>query len=635
MKRTSERDQREIPLNGEPNGNANQQDPLEQWRAIRDAGHDLPPALSELIDSALEAQPLFKTDSVLQSLRFADYDIDAGIGEFVDNSVEAKAKNVWVYVKPTKIAEGRRGVDVVGEVAIVDDGNGMSPETQRKSLVLGESVRVPSTDGRRGIGRFGVGMTMGAISLAKRIDVYTRTDPSTPFTHVYLDLDEVRDGAQRQIPVPEAKWPPEEYAKLLEGSSGTIVVLTKCDRLQRAVGYGKGREGKPIPASTQIEGIPHYLGRTFRKFIQGGLNITFSDGEAQKPVYLHDPLYMMGPTYWDATNEIPDAKAEQQGETIRIGLEVPGEEGEKAEVLVKISLLPKEWRLKKGAGGVEFARQRRIDENEGISVLRADREVLYGKVEYILGKRGQSAYIRPDRWWGMEISFPPELDDYFHVRFIKRGAEPVPSLRDKIRDEVWKSIEGLRAQIQKDWDVSDRQKGAEEGVFAEAEEAMAKAERKLPSGKRGANRTPEQTNKALDKLAEESRKGKYGGGKERTKEERKEELAKKPYSIVPVEYPASVFFDPEFLPGRIIVRLNVNHPFYKEVFAPLCGSIETLTDESDIMDGAETDHQRLARKAFLLVLMSFAKAESFFDDETLMNNLRSQWGMTLASALTE
>lgn len=59
-----------------------------------------------------------------------------------------------------------------------------------------------------------------------------------------------------------------------------------------------------------------------------------------------------------------------------------------------------------GAGGNTEARKRKIDRNEGVSILRADREVFYGHVPYITGKKGEAKSDDKDRWWGCEISFP-------------------------------------------------------------------------------------------------------------------------------------------------------------------------------------------------------------------------------------
>ena len=48
----------------------------------------------------------------------------------------------------------------------------MAADALSKCLVLGESLRPKGQS--QGIGRFGVGMTLGSISLARRVEVYSR-----------------------------------------------------------------------------------------------------------------------------------------------------------------------------------------------------------------------------------------------------------------------------------------------------------------------------------------------------------------------------------------------------------------------------------------------------------------------------
>jgi hypothetical protein len=70
-----------------------------------------------------------------------------------------------------------------------------------------------------------------------------------------------------------------------------------------------------------------------------------------------------------------------------------------------------------------------------------------------------------------------------------------------------------------------------------------------------------------------------------------------------------------------------------------------MSEDSDINAGAETIEQRRVRRAIMLLLLSYAKAESFFgpstlsatagDDEApaqLLENVRYQWGLALGAA---
>lgn len=582
----------------------------------------MPAAIDAAITAMHDKVFPVRLDRMLESLRYAEYDMAHGIAEAVDNSTEAGASDIWVDTQNEEKASGSKTIEVISKVAITDNGEGMSEDVLQRCLVLGESLRAPKPGNRKGIGRFGVGMTLGAISLGRRVEVYSRTTPDEPFLYTYIDLDEIGKKEQVFIPKPEPKDPPLKFQKKLAKSSGTVIIISKCDRLQIA----EVTDDKPVPASEHMKPLMVYLGRTYRKFIDAGRRFWLND----EKVYLHDPLYVMGPTFPESKAGKPDPKAEDKG-TDEIELSIPGKPAETAKVKLKLTLLPKEWRSVKNAGASPLAKERKIPENEGVSILRAEREVLYGSVPYILGVKGQARSLEIDRWWGLEISFPPELDDYFHVRYIKRGAEPIVSLRDSIRGKIAKAVEEMRKTIQKDLRGSDpATQNKQQGVFADAEASMAEAAAKLSSSKRGSNKTEAQADEELNLVAQAD----VSAPTPEEKEKKKEELKKKPFSIVPVTYPKNVLFDTEHILGRIIVKLNVEHPFYKDVFEPLCGTVASMTEDSDLMQGAETEQKIATRKALLLLILSYAKAESTFEgNEEVLENLRSQWGISLATAL--
>ncbi|MFB6367188.1 ATP-binding protein [Paenibacillus elgii] len=572
----------------------------------------------------MEGLFLIRPQNMFESLRNAEYDMESGLSEIVDNGVEAGASNIWIYTKSEKrkIGTSSKETEVLSEIVVIDNGTGMSPEVQNRSLVLGDTFRPAKPDGSRGIGKFGVGLTLGGISLARRIEIYTRDVKSNAFTFTYLDLNEIKKEKQKSVPTPIFSKPPAEYANKLEGSTGTIVILKDCDRLMI-----DPVKGKAIQASEQIAGLAYYLGRTYRKFIYGGLNIDLN-GEK---VYLHDPLFRLGPTRFDMKNPQPDLKATLWGKTESIPLEIPRSGGKTANIQITMTLLPKEWRKERGDGNRAFAVERKIPDNEGISILRANREVLYDAVPYIIGTRGQAKFLDIDRWWSCEISFPPELDEYFTVRYIKRGAEPIKPLKEQIRGVIGPIVKDLRIQIQNDFNKEKEKKVQETNVFADAENAMSEADKTQPRGKRGSTVTQEDYQQQLDQIAEQT------VGDKKAKEEKKKELEEKPYSIVAVNLPEMFFFETVHMLGKTVVKLNINHPFYKSVFEPLCGTIESMDEDSDVNDGTVTEEQRKIRQAFMLLLLSFAKAESFFEDsdqQKLINSVRNQWGIFLGNVIS-
>lgn len=568
--------------------------------------HKLVPSGQRAPDSPVA---LIRTDRMYDSLRYNDYSAQNGLGEIVDNSIDAGAANIDVMFTSEKVRQPgkKRVTDAITEIAVIDDGSGMNAGILHRCLALGESIRMTNA---RSMGRFGVGMTLGSISLARRIEVYSRTRGDENFHYTFIDLDDIRQGKLVSIPVPVEQEPPGKYAGLLDRSSGTILILKKCDRID-----------------SNFDDFSYYLGRTYRKFIERGLKIKLNGSL----VYLHDPLYIAGPTIFDQQRLEKEGVTEPKSTSLgdkRITLDIPDSPGKTADVIIRMSLLPKQWRAEAGAGGSAEAKKRKIDKNEGVSILRAGREVLYKHVPYITGKRGEARSLDIDRWWGCEISFPPELDDYFQVKYIKRGAEPVPSLRDQIREAISDTVETARKMIQEDWAKEKTAEDARAGAFGRAEKTMAHTEISLPKSKKGKNLKKHEDEKRLDTLASAA----LGEDKDdiAKKEKKKVEIRQKPYSIELVSYPRTTLFEPVYLLNNIIIKLNVNHPFYAKVLQPLCGNLEETAGEAPAVRQMQQD----IKNAILLLLFAYAKAESMYDNhDSVFEGLRTQWGIALTAAL--
>lgn len=564
---------------------------------------------------------LIRVDTIYESLRYNEYSPENGMGEIVDNSVEAGATCIDVRITRVKQQGKGRPKTRIAEIAVIDNGCGMDSDTLSKCLALGESIR-PANRGRLGIGRFGVGMTLGSISLASRVEVYSRANTDGNFLYTYIDLDEIKNRELEYIPVPSPKTPAKEYGTLLDGQTGTIVILKECDRVD-----------------SDIEGLANYLGRTYRKFIERGVKITLgarmaSDIEfSTEQVYLHDPLYIAGPTKFDAENRQAgkpmDPKAVDWG-TIRITKEIEGRPGETADVVIRLTLLPEEWRMFEGSGGSPEAKKRKIHENEGVSILRADREVLYGHVPFITGAKGASRALDIDRFWGCEISFPPELDSYFQVRYIKRGAEPVEGLKEQIRTEIMKYIPSARKLIRELFAKNEAATNQAKNAFENAENAMAGISHNLPVGISTKNMSQAEEDDKLDLAAKESLDTKRIAPQDQkqAEEKKKEELRSKPYSVEPVSYPKSFFFETVHTPKSLIIKLNANHPFYEKIMKP-------LAEEGDSVEC--NARNRKTWDAMLMMLFAYAKAETMFDAQytPVFEQLRTQWGAFLAAVIED
>jgi anti-sigma regulatory factor (Ser/Thr protein kinase) len=147
---------------------------------------------------------LVAVGNFIRSVRESGYkSIATALAELIDNSLQARAKNIRVYIaEETK--DSRTGM----VIAVFDDGDGMSLEQIGTALQFGGTDRF---DSRVGMGRFGMGLPMSSLSQARRVDVYSWRS-LRQIAHGHLDVDEiVANGEKSTIcstwsPLP--RWAP-------------------------------------------------------------------------------------------------------------------------------------------------------------------------------------------------------------------------------------------------------------------------------------------------------------------------------------------------------------------------------------------------------------------------------------------
>lgn len=349
--------------------------------------------------------PLVESGAALESMRNSDFDVCSAYGEVIDNSIQANATDIRVLLdyKPSLAGHRREPIQFI---AFGDNGDGMEREVLHRCLQLGYSSRY---NDRSGIGRFGVGATLAAINQCQRIELYSKTKGSKDWLYTYVDLEEIaaRPPKMSSIPEPKPKAIPANMKHLVHEQNGTLVIWTKYDR-------------QPDDATDIKDEFVIWAGRTYRKKIWGGVDITLND----EKIFAIDPLYLKT----DKTRFPNDPKGiAYEPMTFDWPIPIEDQNGKKktSKISIQMSLLPQEFRPMRGAGSTNVAKERAIPQNEGISILRNDREVFHGHIPYWPG----GSFEEIDRWWGCEISFHAELDREFTVKNIKRGAIPAKVLK--------------------------------------------------------------------------------------------------------------------------------------------------------------------------------------------------------------
>lgn len=544
-----------------------------------------------LVDNAL----------ALKSMRSSDFDAYSAYGEVIDNSIQAGAKNIKIQVD-YQPRSGKQ-FEAINKITFVDDGHGMDFDVLHRCLQLGYSTRY---NDRAGIGRFGVGMTLGAINQCKRVEVYSRIG-SGDWGYVYIDLSEIEQSADRNspagIPEPRSAKIPADLIALVPSGPGTVVVWSKYDNQQER-------------ASTIIREMHKWLGRTFRKFIWEGVKITVNG----TTVHAIDPLY--GRTDFTA---FPDDPKSEVFAPIEFTYPIPNEDiqpGGPTESLISIrmSLLPLEFRKVAGSGGSADAKARHIPDNEGISILRNGREVFYGHIPYWPG----AAFAEIDRWWGCEISFDAVLDKVFMVKNIKRGAVPIPLLKQLIYEKINPTRKTCVEKVQEVWSAEKAQRLSEKNSavdtgHSEAEEVVSKTR---------TARTQIDKDKDLDLEARKLADLLEADATDRERSAWATKFKSQPFTIHEHSWKGTTFLDPKFLGGTAVIEYNMQHVFF-EILNEIRQAID---DEENLQDNAHR-----IKTLIDLLLISFAKAEGMFEQglelksEDFVEQLRTNWGNYLQS----
>jgi hypothetical protein len=487
-----------------------------------------------------ERYTIVREDRFIEATRDSGYKSTASaISELADNAFQAGANKFVVHFDSESEPSQRRGrpkSPIVREVVCYDDGSGMSPDVLRNSLRFGGTTRFNDRDG---LGRYGMGLPNSSASQCRRLEVYTWQRNNEVYFS-FLDIDEIAAGKMLVVPEPESATIPERYSHLATADSGTLIIWTKCDRLDF-----NARE------DTLTKELPWTLGQTYRYYLARGRSIHIN-GRDVKPF---DPLFLM-----------PEAEhhgATPHGASLKYEVPVPGKVGATSTVTVKFSLLPEDWQAKLGKSKKE-ARARGIDRARGFSVLRAGREVDIGYF------RLRSPHWT-DSWWSCEIAFEPVLDDLFGVTHTKQTIKLSERVRTTIERDLSANIGTLSDMI-----VS---RGRKRHAIStkEAETIAQERDRFLKTSPEIRDKDADTVERELRVYAEEK------ATDDRTADDVIEDIKDLPFVIDFESLPGAPFYRVRTFGKTIVVSVNREHSFYDKIYQPLAGIHATAKTAIELM----------------------------------------------------
>jgi hypothetical protein len=445
--------------------------------------------------------PLVDAANFLLATRDSGYRSTAyAVAEFVDNSLQAGATSVAIEVLPGE--DDRYPI----ELLVIDDGAGMDERTLASALTFGGSSRFGD---RSSLGRYGMGLPNGALSCARRVEVFTWRRGRVLTSR--LDVDELVRSRRRSLPPVEAVARPPFLPRT---PHGTAVLLRRCDRLE----YRR--------ASTLASKLHDDLGRIYRRFIDRGIELRVN----REAVASVDPLLLKRKGKRLGTRRF--------GEKLTYHLESAGGKGTLEVVFTELPI--DRWH---NLSTVE-KRQLGVTNAPPVSVMRADREIDRGW--YFMGAKRRENY---DDWWRCEINFEPTLDELFGITNAKQGISPHPDLLAALECDLEPIARALNSRVRQRFELLKATK-----PLGDAERQAARAEHALPALPRRSETLPEELRQLLI-----THTGSH-------------QPATSPYQIIVTELPTTAAFDVVRHRDQLVLLFNTRHPLYRDLYGPLAMS---------------------------------------------------------------
>lgn len=565
------------------------------------------------------------------------------IAELMDNAIQAEATSVELLCGEHEVQLEHRKSSRIKELAVLDNGIGMDEEVLRLALQFGNGTYLDPED-QEGIGKFGMGLPSSSMSQCRRVDVWSWQNGIDNALHTHLNLDAILDEEMTSVPQPMFEPIPEVWHQAGQsfGESGTLVVWSDLDRIMWKT------------ARAIIRNSERLIGRMYRRFLSSkqvqirlhafDINNPDKSDRIDRYAESNDPLYLMENTScpyeqepmfeWIDTHSIPISHKE-----------------EVHEVKITYSVAENEARNMPQAGSKPHGRH--AAKNVGVSVIRAGREL---EMEQSWAKQHETR----ERWWGVEVEFPPALDEIFGVSNNKQSARNFHQM----------DVDELRKDGESDQEVKDRLRDENDPsgpllkISQEIDSNLSELRSHIESQREGTREARNQRHEeaeaeklATEKTRERQKEGHEGESdeneslpeKEKVKEIQKgleedglpeeearglaarvvEDELKYKFNRTALPTPAPIF-SIKRRGGAIIINLNTKHPGYDRLIA-------ALEEDEDEDEDELRSRLRKARKSIRLLLLAWARHEDEQQGENRIHvqDTRHDWGRVARDFMQE
>ena len=512
------------------------------------------------------------------------------LADILDNSIEAGSS--YIHIAYNTDSSGR-----IQDVAVIDNGCGIDSTFLPHALRWGGSSRHNS---RNLYGRYGFGLPTASIKHGNSYSVYSRTNKTSGFSEVSIDLDEILAGKRLELPSVKQSNLPSWVSAYIKQNIGneddvaTVVLLSKRNTLE-------------WPNKTNsVANLMRHFGIVYHSVVTGQCKI-YVDGDRVEAV---DPLFIT-----------PAARHYEIDGSIATDHSLPpikvrDAHGTWHDVQVRMSMMnldAYDAQERTASGRLTKPRKRLKEDYNGIFIYRNGRFIDTYKWDEI-------SWQSYSRQIGISLDFPAELDEFFGITPQKQTISVNQTVQELLKKAVLPAYASLYKLVLEERATAKSAKGniqLRDGVTVRASElAFAKIDAKRPSRPK----SPKADEEARTNLAKKAKEISQVTGRSVEEEQQALEnvLIAHPYKIE-AEHgrPTQPFFEMDQVGPQTVVYLNTGHRFYTDVYGALS------EDDVAIRSGIEA----------LLVCIARAELSKGGDDRVFYMQERAAWSEDLAKAL--
>lgn len=553
--------------------------------------------INDLEKKGKKSLSLIDPKAFVKSMRKSGYKSTAtAIDDLIDNSIEALASRIDIIYTVDSI----KGKKVINNIAVIDNGLGMSPKMIEAAVLWGGTDR---HDSRDGLGRFGFGLPSAAISMTNNYEVFSKRKDGTLHS-VDVNLEKIIDTELKneditKYLVASKKELPEFISDFLMQEAlifeqGTIVLIKNPDSLSTGL----------RTEQSFFRNMMEHLGVIYRAFLR--------DREIfvnRKLVQAMDPLFLTsGARYYDIGNNI---FAEKTGDQEII---VTNDDGKEGKLRMRFARLP----FADGPSEDEKARYKILKNyaHNYLIVCRAGRQIDVATSTHFPRGRNYTAPIIYDRNWAIELDFDPILDEDFGITVNKQQVS--------ISEKIWEilsqnDINTIMAEFKK-WSDNwhrDEKHNREKKEGVKLSEEIAKEAEEEGLVQKASDITPEKETQARKKIEKDAAdvSDKTGTSVEETINKIEEKVKQQPFVVEFEARDGAPFYWVEQYGPQIRLFINTRHRFFSDFYLRLKNQRAKIVIE------------------LLLIVLGSCEIQSTGKKELFYQSERNEWSIRLNNYL--